>query len=469
MGLQLRKFFKTALDIKRDEFLKVVFLAITFFFVIGAYTLTKELKDAVFTTIVGSDRTVLAYAKIFSMFVLVPAIFFHSKLVDTFRRHQLLYIYSLFFGILGLCFSFFLAHPTIGLPNALSNPYRIFGWLFYFFIEGISPLLVSVYWAFANSITSPEVAPSNYTVMIAGSKIGGIFTAGLAWLFLRTHWFTDANNLQVVLLSASILFLLIPIFIRLLVKYVPHRSLHGYEAAYLVEKQRRKEERIEGKKETWFEGMISGLVLLFKFPYVMGIFGMSFFFELVNQALKVENIIFGKTVSTTLSEFTAFLMWQSLLVHLVGLVVVVFGTRALIEALGERRSLMLVPSLTGLSIIGFLIKPSYSTAIVAFVVTRSLNYAFAVPLRESLYIPTIKEIKFKTKSWIDGIGSKFAKMSASSFNMYADGLIPQLLLTVQTVFFSSTIFCWIIAAYLLGRRFERSVENNEVIGSTETL
>ena len=89
----------------------------------------------------------------------------------------------------------------------------------------------------------------------------------------------------------------------------------------------------------------------------MGIFGMGFFYEMIIQALKIENIIFGKNASSTLSEFTSFLLWQGLLVHVVAFFVVTFGTRALISALGERRSLLLIPATTALSVIGFVIAP----------------------------------------------------------------------------------------------------------------
>lgn len=467
MSSRLKKVFKSLLDVERNELLKVVLLTISFFFVIGAYTVAKELKDAVFTTIVGADRKYQAYAKIISMLVLVPVLFFHSSIVDILRRHQLLQFYSISFGVLGLIFAFLMGHPTIGLFNTLSSPHRIFGWVFYFFIECYSPLVVSVFWAFANSVTSPESAKNNYTAMIAGSKLGGMLTAGSACLLLSSGLFSDVVNLQILLALSSIILLFVPFVIYRLTKTVPRKDLHGYEAAYQVEKERQ-HHQIE-KKEFWLSSMLSGILMLFKYPYVMGIFGMSFFFELINQAIKVENIIFGKATSSNLSEFTAFLMWQSLLVHVVGFFVVVFGTRALLQALGERRSLMLIPTLTGISMIGFVIKPSYITAIIAFVVTRSVNYAFAVPLRESLYIPTIKEIQFKTKSWIDGIGTKFAKTCASSFNMYVDGLTSQVLLTVQSFFFSWVIGFWLLTAYMLGRRFEMAVRRNEVIGSSEAL
>lgn len=461
MRIFLARFFK----IEPDEATKAMLLCLTFFLLIGAYTVTRELKDAVFTTIIGLDRKYFAYAKILSMLVLIPAIFFHSRLVDLLKRHTLLYLYAGFYAVAGLLFSYYLGDPTIGLPNVINSPFRIFGWLFYFFIEGYSPLVIAVFWAFTNSITPPGSAKSNYPLMIAGSKLGGIVAALLASLLLKSMLFSDVGNLQVLLAGSSIVLFLVPIAIYCLVTKVPRSELHGYEAGYQLEKER------EGaqKEESLLQSMFSGLVLLFKYPYVMGIFGMTFFFELISQALKVENIIFGKQVSHTLSELASFLLWQAMLVHLVAFFVVVFGTRAIIVWIGERKSLLLIPAATGLSMVGFLFNPSYFTAIIAFVVTRSVNYAFAAPLRESLYIPTVKAIQFKSKSWIEGVGSKFAKTCGSSYNMYTDGLIGQLLLTVQSTFFCGVIFFWFVTAYLLGWRFEKAVKRNEVIGSLEPL
>jgi AAA family ATP:ADP antiporter len=465
MHSKLKKIFKFMVDVERHELRKVIILSITFFLLIGAYTVTRELKDAVFSTIVGQDRKLLAYAKIFSMLVLIPAIFFHSRLVDLVRRHHLLYIYATFYTIVGLIFVVFLGHPTMGLPNTISSPNRLLGWFFYFFIEGYAPLVVSVFWAFSNSITTPQAAKNNYTVMIAGSKLGGIVCASFAWILLMSGRYSDVVNIQTLLTLSSLCLSLVPFMVLYLVKHVPHGELHGYEAAYKLQKERTKHH--DEEQMSVLASMLSGPVMLFKYPYVMGIFGMSFFFELSSQALKVENIIFGKTVSSNLSEFTAFLLWQALLVHIVAFIVVLFGTRALIAALGERRSLLLIPTATGIAMIGFVLSPSYTTAIIAFVVARSVNYAFAAPLRESLYIPTIKEVQFKSKSWIDGFGTKFAKTCASSFNMYTDGLVGQVLLSVQTSFFSLVIFAWFLVAYALGWRFEKAVKRNEVIGAGE--
>jgi AAA family ATP:ADP antiporter len=106
--------------------------------------------------------------------------------------------------------------------------------------------------------------------------------------------------------------------------------------------------------------------------------------------------------------------------------------------------------------------------IATFVVMRSINYGFSYPVRESLYIPTVKEIKFKSKSWIDAFGTKFAKSGGSAFNIYVVKFMAEhLLFSVYTVFFASIIGVWTVAAVMLGRRFDKAVANNEVIGAAK--
>jgi AAA family ATP:ADP antiporter len=101
------------------------------------------------------------------------------------------------------------------------------------------------------------------------------------------------------------------------------------------------------------------------------------------------------------------------------------------------------------------------------VVLRAINYAFSWPLRESLYIPTVKEIKFKSKSWIDAFGSKFAKSSGSALNILAKWIGPASYFATYSFFFTGIIGLWVGTAFLLGRRFERAVAKSEVIGVDE--
>lgn len=461
MRSKVSALFGELFDIEPHERLKVAFLGVAFFFVIGAYTLAKELGGSIFISIVG--QTYVPLAKMLTMIVLVPAIFLYSKLVDKLRRYQLLCFYSLLFGTLGLVFTFFIGHPTIGINNTDTSPYRIFGWLFYFFVEGYSPFVVSVFWAFANSVTSPEGAKKNYGLMVSGSKIGGMLSAGLAWLLFSwsspssVGLFSDVVNHQIVLGLSSTMLIVVPCVILFMMKKVPGKYLHGYEAAYKVEKEKSK----QGKTET---GIFAGLVMLLKYPYVLGIFGMVYFYEVVATVLSYLRLGVAQANAESISGVSSFLFQTIFLTHAMGFCISLLGTRTLLKQLGERVCLLLIPLLSGILLLYFIMEKSPYALMIAFVALKSLNYAFSWPVRESLYIPTVKEIKFKSKSWIDAFGSKFAKTSGSTFNFMTTQLGEGLLLSAYAFFFAGVVSLWFLAAFLLGKRFEKAIANNEVIG-----
>jgi len=463
MSSWFKKTVKNIFDIEKQERLKVLLLTISFFLIIGAYTVAKELKDSVFLHIVG--KSYVPMAKWLFMIVLIPAIFLYSKLVDKMRRYQLLCFLSFLYGIVGITFAFLLGHPTIGLANTDSNVNRLFGWIFYFFVEGYSPFVVSVFWAFANSINSPESAKKNYGIMVSGSKLGGVMSAGLAWYFFgmtsetALGGISDITKHQMVMGFASVLLLIVPLIIMLLMKKVPGNHLHGYEAAYQFEKQQSK----EGKSET---GMFSGILMFIKYPYVLGIFGMVFFYEVVSTVLSYLRLEVAQAHSKSLVGVSSFLLEMSFMYHLAGVLIALLGTSALLRKLGERVCLILVPLISGVLLLYLMASNATPYALmIAFVALKALNYAFSWPVRESLYIPTVKEIKFKSKSWIDAFGSKFAKSAGQGFNVFAERLGPALFLPAHSFFFAILIGGWFITALLLGKRFDKAVANNEVIGA----
>ena len=238
-GLQ----FGSEQEARSYDFKKFIFLTLAFFFVVGAYTIVRELKDSVFLFIVG--RTYIPLAKGLTMIALVPAIFIYSWLVDRMRRSWLLAFYCVHYAVLGLFFAYLLGHPTIGLPNTHQSPDRYFGWIFYFFIEGFSPFIVSVFWAFANSVSSPESAKKSYAFMTSGSKVGGMLTAGVAWLFLNVNdapgqIARDCVNHQALLVLTSLVLCFVPLVIFFMMRAIPGKFLHGYEAVYKVERNARK-------------------------------------------------------------------------------------------------------------------------------------------------------------------------------------------------------------------------------------
>ena len=462
MNYLLNKIFATFFSQEKNERLKIILLSLTFLFVIAAYTMIYDLKNSIFMTIVGKEY--IPWAKMASMLVLIPAVLFYSLLVDRLRRYQLIYFYSILYGFFGLVCAYLIGHPTIGLLNTDNSPYRLFGWVFYFFVEGFSPFVVSLFWAFSNSVSSPEGAKDNYGILVSGSKIGGMLSAGFAWWFLTLknfngeRFFSDATNHQILLLVFSSFILVVPFVVFYLMKKVPGKYLQGYEAVYKFEKEKKKEEEPERL------GLLSGLIMLFNRPYILGIFGMLFFYEVLNTILSYQRLSVAQSASNSVSDISYQLYQQMFAMHFIGFFISIIGTRNLMRWLGERTCLVLIPIVSGLLLFYFWFTYTPFALLLVFVTLKSVNYAFATPVRESLYIPTVKDIKFKSKSWIDAFGAKFARTSGSTFNILIDKVGSAFYFPLHGIVFVSVIGFWFITSLLVGKRYAKAVKNNEIIG-----
>jgi len=456
-------------EVQRYERWKMALLAICFFVVLGGYSIVKELKDFVFLKIVGLEY--VSEVKIYSIFALIPLVFLYSRFVDVLHRHQLLYLYAFIYSIGGLVCVYFIGHPTIGLANTDTGRGRLFGWIFYFFMEGYVPFVVSLLWAFFNSITKPGDVKSSYVFMTIASKAGGAVVVSAALVLLSlvnsgTLVLSTPAIVQIMLTAASFGVLLAPLAIMILMRTVPKKYLHGYEAVYRFEKERDKKGLYKG---LWgaIRGIFDGIYVFFRFPYMLGIFGMIFFWEVINVTFNIIRLGVGESCTNTPIAFLTYLFEQILFMHIVGIAIVLIGTRTLITWLGERRSLIAIPVLTGIALGYYLVFQTLAAATLAYVVMRAINYALAYPLRESLYIPTTKNMKFKTKSWIDGFGQKISKAGGGSYSWIAQHVSQASVFSLHIGFFACIIGAWSLTAHLLGRRFEKAVENNEVIGAEE--
>jgi len=461
MSSNLRDACERLRESRYYERLKLFFLSITFFMVIAAYSILRDLKNSIFSSVVGADY--IPYVKIFVLIFLVPAILFYSKIVDKIRRYNLLIIYSVLYAVLCLVFAFFMLDPVSGLQNTNQSPYRLMGWLFFFFVEGFSPFVLGVFWAFSNSINSPESAKNNYGIMVSGSNLGGMFSTGLGWLFLGVHSvpflgkLTDAGKISVLLVFVSICLFMIPLVISALMRLVPGRYLHGYETAYKVEKERGK----TGKAKT---GVFAGLWMILKYPYVLGIFSMIFFYEVLNTIMSLLRIKVAQSATASVAQMTQFLLGWVFIMQLAGFFIALIGTSTLLRKLGTKTCVMLIPISMGGMVLVYIMGATPLVLMATYTLMKMINYAFSSPVRESLYIPTLKDIKFKSKSWIDAFGSKFAKASGSTVNIAMGYMGPALLMPVYSLLFAIIIGAWFVAALLLGIRFDKAIEDKEVIG-----
>lgn len=452
-------------SIQKELRLKVFLLSLIFLFMSACLVIWRPLKYSIFSKMVGP--TFVPNAKLLSLFVLIPLILLYSKLVDWLRRHHLLYWFTLFHGILGIFFYGILSHPVYGIANTSASPDRAAGWMFYFFMESFDAFFSTTFWSFADSINKPNDAKNYYGFIVSGSKIGGILSAGLFYLFLRTT--TIHNQMTVIpnfILIGSLCLFAAAASIYCLVKYVPENIMHGYEKAYELEHEK------ESVSPTGFwsslKGAFDGLFIMLKSSYVFGIFLLVMFYDIIIVIFDYIVMLQADKAHTTIAGMTSLYALYYFMMNFIGLGISLFGTTPILRILGVRLSLLIFPIICLFMLVFTSIFPSHWVLFSTLVGLRAFNYALNHPTREVLYIPTTKAIKFKAKTWTDAFGSRISKTFGSIFNKimqntdYSTALLSSIGLSI------SLSGLWIIIVYFLGKTLQDAITHNRVIGKEET-
>ena len=444
---------------------KVFYLSLTFLLMSCCQVVWRPLKMAIFSKMVGAS--LVPDAKLYSLLYVIPLVLVYSKLVDWLRRHHLLYCFMLFHAVGGVIFSYLLAHPVLGLANTVVCPSRTLGWIFYFFMEGFDAFYSTTFWSFADSVNNPKDAKNYYGFFVSGSKIGGILASALLFLALRNCQVAD----QFVLLPnalflGSIMLVAASLAIYSLMKRVPDDYMHGYEAAYQLEKHKSREET--GILAS-LRSSVDGLIIMIKKPYVLGIFSLVAFYEIMAVIFDWWVALHADASNPTVGEMTGYYAFYYFLLNVIGLGISFFGTTPLLRLIGIRLSLFIFPTMClGMLVMTYLF-PTPEVFFAVLVALRALNYSLNHPTREVLYIPTTKDIKFKAKTWTDAFGSRIAKSFGSVFNVSLKGASPAFaLLSSLSLSFSLTFF-WLVLVYFLGKTLQDAIDHKQVIGQSDEV
>lgn len=452
-----------------SETLRALVLSLTLFVMIGGYWLLRSLKDPVLITLCGI--TVIPYAKILSVFVVLVFVAVYNRLLDSdMPKHYLFYIFGTFYLLLFLIISLCLFHPTIGLPNQNQSPWRILGWISYCSIESFGSIMVSLFWSFANSNFNLEQAKSSYGLLIASGQVGSILGPTVVNLKSKSWGLATCYLIG----SFSMLF------------------LQGTMAAYVA---------IYGTKDTsssstkpkkkQLAGIIEGLWLFYKYNFVKGIFAISCLFmievTIVDYTMKfLANQHFASLHPCPPTEtcwndqnlndhglsiaardaLTTFMGLFGQATNALSLFLSLLGTSAVIRHLGLRSTLLLFPSLCLGVILLVRIRPTLHIVFTAMMMLKACSYALNNPTKEMLYQVTSSDVRYKAKSWIDTFGARGSKAVGSivtaSFSSSASNLVSHGSLVGMAV---AMFLIW--NARFMGRSFDNYSSMGYIVGSEE--
>jgi len=428
-----------------NELKKFILLALTFLFLIGVYWLLRSVKDGILAGTVGIKYQPIA--KIVSLFFLIPLILTYSKCVDIFKKHHLFYFIGGFYAVLFLISGYVLGRPDVGLLNTATSPYRMIGWVCYLGIESFGSLMVALFWSFVASSTLPESAKNGYPLIISGAQIGSVSGPYLA---MNAKVFGVDGLMYISFVWILIILLLIKIYIEVL----------PAELTGLDEKS-----NSDQKSKT---GALEGLKLLFRHSYLAGIFCVATFYEIVGTILDFQMKLLASQAYTTPETFTEFMAKFGMSCNMITMIVSFIGTSFIMRKWGLTFCIVSFPITVGIVVLIVYFSALGAGAnqvwlfFTAMIVIRCFTYALNNPAKEIMYIPTSKDMKFKTKSWIDMFGSRSMKATGSIINnTFKES--PGALLTYGTVISLGVVVFWVFVAAFVGKTFAKLKAENKVL------
>ncbi|MBI2353185.1 hypothetical protein HYV11_03035 [Candidatus Dependentiae bacterium] len=446
--------------IKKSEIKKFTLLSIAFMFTVGSYWIMRLLKDVVlyklaFPQSLGwecdTGRLWIPTIKTISPFFVLVLVLLYSKLVDIFEKHKLIYIvasfYMVIFSLLSVILYFKHHYGDDFLGKHLLAISGIIGYLF---TESFGSLVVALFWSFTISSSTTDQAKHAFPFIIAIGQFGAIIGSSLMLINTKIIWPFYA----IVVICLGLLILTI----RYLVATTTKQNLQS--------------DIIEKKTKS---NILNGFKLLFTQPYLIGVFVVSTFYEIAGTIIEYQmnsqaSIMFDDTT------FKWFKGIYGVSINTIACLMALFGTSYLINRFGTRICLLIYPIAFAIALIllyaYYTQSPSatnllWATFLVMLIVKAS-SYAVNNPVKEIMYIPTNKDVRFKTKSIIDMYGSRSAKMSGARISGYLN--VPNNIpLSIHNLMFYGTLISlgiigiWIFAAIYVGKKNKYLVDTHHII------
>ena len=370
--------FRAIFDFSKEE-IPVVLLMFAFFFLfILVFQMLRPLKKGMFLEAFGADTEL--YAKLLNIVISIAAVVAYTYLVNHLKRHRLLYVLGGFFAL-----SFFVLGYLLGLPEP--PPWSIWG--FYLWGDLLTTMMVAAFWAYLTDITYPDQAKRLYGAIGTGGVIGGIFGATTAKVLL------EPLGTSVILMIAGGLMILLALVVFITEQLVERSTRFKKVTAPL-------------KTQSNFGAALEGARLTFASRYLFAIMGLMFFYEIGSQVNDYQFSRFTEDLEG-LAETQAYVVNASFYANLLAVIVQLFLVSLIMRKLGITAALLFLPFALIASSTAFFMVPTLVVAMFLFISDNGLNYSIQQTARESLYVVTTPEEKYKSRAFTNMFIQRLAK------------------------------------------------------------
>ena len=422
---------RSFVDIRKREFEPALLFFFFWFLVIVVFQALRPLKKGLFVEHLGAD--VELYAKLANIPVAILAVVVFTALYNRFGSRRL---------IPTLCAGFMVALLAFaGALSGVSVPAPSLNWLFYLFGDAWSTVWVTTFWAYLTELTRTEQSKRLYGLIGAGGVIGGLIANFAVWQYI------EDRGIGVLLAGAAVVTVVIGLIVLRL------ETVAGRSGAPIGRRDTGVPAIGEGKGAPPSQNAaFEGARLVTASRYLLAIAMIMFLYEINSQILDYQYSTAAEAVEGATGT-QAFFSRIGTIVAAVSVITQLFLVSFIIRRFGITTALLVLPAAMAAASGIYFVTPMLTTAALLTISDNAFNYSIDQTARETLFVPTSEDVKYKARAFINmlvqRVGKGAAILMALGFAAMADLPIRYLSLLALVV-----IAIWVGFAWYAGRQFD---------------
>jgi AAA family ATP:ADP antiporter len=432
---------RAVFQIERNELPLAVLMFSYFFLVITSFWVLKPIKKSLFIQYYETSGVDLLgwqlsgpqaelIAKVLNMVVAVVAVTVFTWLARRLRRQQLTFVFTAFFLA-----SYFAYSLVLGEPGHITV------WSFYLFGDLFSTLMVATFFAFLNDSVTPDAAKRMYGLVGLGGVTGGVFGSTAVRALIadldRVDWLWVCFGLGLAIAAVA------------------------WAAGRLVDRNPPPEpEPSEPEAAPAKAGnpALEGARLVLRSPYLLSVVAIVGLYEIVSTVMDFQ---FTSTIAHYLEGEAIGRQFATVfaITNVVSLVVQLLFTSFVMTHFGVGVALLVLPVAVLAGSGAFMVLPALWIGSLLNTADNGFSYSINQSAKESLYVPTTKDEKYKAKAFIDMFVQRFAKAVAVGVSLGITSFFTDFAAVRWLAAFTVPIIVlWIFAVRYAGREFARRTE-----------
>lgn len=433
----MTRFLRQFVDIRRKEAEPALLFFSLWFLLILVFQVLKPLKKGLFVENLGAY--VELYAKLANIGVAVIVVIGFTALYNKLGSRRLLAVLCGFFIIALAAFAALLSSQ----PGALLN------WSFYLFGDAWSTVWVTTFWAYLNEMTQTEQSKRLYGLIGGGGVVGGLVGGITVWQLVEP---LGAPTLLAGCVGVTVL-------VGLLI----WRSeiLASRTDAPMRRREVRQKASIEEPKRT--NAALDGARLVTASRYLLAITAIVFLYELVSQILDYQYSTAAEALEGS-GATQAFFGQVGAMIGVISVVTQFLLVSFIMRRFGLTTALLVLPLAMALASGIYVVAPVLWAAALLTISDNSFSYSINQTARETLFMPTSPEVKYKARA--------FANMFVQRFGKGVAILMALVLVMVPVRFLSllalAVIGIWAALAIYAGRQFDKLTASGATVEDLES-